>query len=150
MCLKTQTNIDLQTIFKVLLQFLLRLGCLFVILQNEWTEVKCRLSNPEPNLMATNFLYCLIFLTLFAKVEDPVAGNVNTSSLATIRQHLSGFHLIPPRVILGVLQEGCTYAATVILKNVGVNFSRLVWSFSTLGFNCPNTHCLLIVNLLIW
>ncbi|XP_010140982.1 PREDICTED: sperm-associated antigen 17, partial [Buceros rhinoceros silvestris] len=57
------------------------------------------------------------------KIEDPVAGKVNTSSLAT-RQHLSGFHLIPPRVTLGVLKEGCTYAATVILKNVGVNFSR--------------------------
>ncbi|XP_050750257.1 sperm-associated antigen 17 [Gymnogyps californianus] len=57
------------------------------------------------------------------KIEDPVAGKVNTSSLAT-RQHLSGFHLIPPRVMLGVLKEGCTYAATVILKNVGVNFSR--------------------------
>ncbi|XP_010115422.1 PREDICTED: sperm-associated antigen 17-like [Chlamydotis macqueenii] len=26
--------------------------------------------------------------------------------------------------MLGVLKEGCTYAATVILKNVGVNFSR--------------------------
>lgn len=62
---------------------------------------------------------------LFAKIEDPVAGKVNTSSLAT-RQHLSGFHLIPPRVTLGVLKEGCAYAATVILKNVGVNFSRLV------------------------
>ncbi|KAM9301129.1 sperm-associated antigen 17 [Morus bassanus] len=57
------------------------------------------------------------------KIEDPVAGRVNTSSLAT-RQHLSGFHLIPPRVTFGVLKEGCTYAATVILKNVGVNFSR--------------------------
>ncbi|NXE07879.1 SPG17 protein, partial [Lophotis ruficrista] len=57
------------------------------------------------------------------KIEDPVAGKVNTSSLAT-RQHLSGFHLIPSRVMLGVLKEGCTYAATVILKNVGVNFSR--------------------------
>ncbi|XP_040450924.1 sperm-associated antigen 17 [Falco naumanni] len=58
------------------------------------------------------------------KIEDPVAGKVNTSSLAT-RQHLSGFfHLIPPRATLGVLREGCTYAATVILKNVGVNFSR--------------------------
>ncbi|XP_009878228.1 PREDICTED: sperm-associated antigen 17 [Charadrius vociferus] len=57
------------------------------------------------------------------KIEDPVAGKVKTSSLAT-RQHLSGFHLIPPRVTLGVLKEGCTYAATVILKNVGVNFSR--------------------------
>ncbi|KFV48811.1 Sperm-associated antigen 17, partial [Gavia stellata] len=58
------------------------------------------------------------------KIEDPVAGKVNTSSLATTRQHLGGFHLIPPRVTLGVLKEGCTYAATVILKNVGVNFSR--------------------------
>ncbi|KFW95458.1 Sperm-associated antigen 17, partial [Phalacrocorax carbo] len=57
------------------------------------------------------------------KIEDPVAGRVNTSSLAT-RQHLSGFHLIPPRVMFGVLKEGCTYATTVILKNVGVNFSR--------------------------
>ncbi|NXE27236.1 SPG17 protein, partial [Ardeotis kori] len=57
------------------------------------------------------------------KIEDPVAGKVNTSSLVT-RQHLSGFHLIPSRVMLGVLKEGCTYAATVILKNVGVNFSR--------------------------
>ncbi|KAM6286776.1 sperm-associated antigen 17 [Spheniscus humboldti] len=57
------------------------------------------------------------------KIEDPVAGKVNTSSLAT-RQHLSGFHLIPPKVTLGVLKEGCTYAASVILKNVGVNFSR--------------------------
>ncbi|NWU96664.1 SPG17 protein, partial [Upupa epops] len=56
-------------------------------------------------------------------IEDPVAGKVNTSSLAT-RQHFSGFHLIPPRMNLGVLKEGCTYAATVILKNAGVNFSR--------------------------
>ncbi|NXN41427.1 SPG17 protein, partial [Rhinoptilus africanus] len=58
------------------------------------------------------------------KIEDPVAGKVNTSSLATTRQHLSGFHLIPPKVTLGVLKEGCTYVTTVILKNVGVNFSR--------------------------
>ncbi|KFU97259.1 Sperm-associated antigen 17, partial [Pterocles gutturalis] len=58
------------------------------------------------------------------KIEDPVAGKVNTSSLATTRQNLSAFHLIPPRVMFGVLKEGCTYAATVILKNVGVNFSR--------------------------
>ncbi|NWX15599.1 SPG17 protein, partial [Aegotheles bennettii] len=58
------------------------------------------------------------------KIEDPVAGKVNTSALATTRQHLSSFHLIPPRVTFGVLKEGCTYATTVILKNVGVNFSR--------------------------
>ncbi|NXF35758.1 SPG17 protein, partial [Nyctibius bracteatus] len=58
------------------------------------------------------------------KIEDPVAGKVNTSSLATTRQQLSGFHLIPPRMMLGVLKEGCTYAGTVILKNVGVDFIR--------------------------
>ncbi|NXA63364.1 SPG17 protein, partial [Mohoua ochrocephala] len=57
------------------------------------------------------------------KVEDPVAGKVSISSLAT-RQDLTGFHLIPPRVTFGVLKEGCTYATTVIMKNVGVNFSR--------------------------
>ncbi|NXY17752.1 SPG17 protein, partial [Atrichornis clamosus] len=57
------------------------------------------------------------------KVEDPVAGKLNTSSLAT-RQDLNSFHLIPPRVTFGVLKEGCTYATTVIMKNVGVNFSR--------------------------
>ncbi|XP_065489658.1 sperm-associated antigen 17 isoform X2 [Caloenas nicobarica] len=58
------------------------------------------------------------------KTEDPVAGKVNTSSLATTKQRLSGFHLIPLRVDFGVLKEGCTYAATVILKNVGVDFLR--------------------------
>ncbi|NXP56118.1 SPG17 protein, partial [Heliornis fulica] len=58
------------------------------------------------------------------KIEDPVAGRVNTSSAATRRQHLSSFHLIPPRVAFGMLKEGCTYTTTVILKNVGVNFSR--------------------------
>nr|XP_009687952.1 PREDICTED: sperm-associated antigen 17 [Struthio camelus australis] len=58
------------------------------------------------------------------KVYDPVGGKVNTSSLATMKQHLSAFHLIPPNVMFGILKEGCTYTATVILKNVGVNFSR--------------------------
>ncbi|NXT79422.1 SPG17 protein, partial [Zapornia atra] len=57
------------------------------------------------------------------KIEDPAAGRVNTSSIAT-RQHLGSFHLIPPKVTFGVLREGCTYTAAVILKNVGVNFSR--------------------------
>ncbi|NXI78638.1 SPG17 protein, partial [Rhipidura dahli] len=57
------------------------------------------------------------------KVGDPVAGKVSISSLAT-RQDLTGFHLIPPRVTFGVLKEGCTYATTVVMKNVGVNFSR--------------------------
>ncbi|NXH35468.1 SPG17 protein, partial [Myiagra hebetior] len=57
------------------------------------------------------------------KIEDPVAGKVSISSLAT-RQDLTGFHLIPPRVTFGVLKEGCTYTTTVIMKNVGVNFSR--------------------------
>ncbi|KAK2516801.1 Spag17 [Columba guinea] len=58
------------------------------------------------------------------KTENPVAGKVNTSSLATTKQRLSGFHLIPLRVDFGVLKEGCTYAVTVILKNVGVDFLR--------------------------
>ncbi|NXC09604.1 SPG17 protein, partial [Orthonyx spaldingii] len=57
------------------------------------------------------------------KIEDPVSGKVSTSSLAT-RQDLSSFHLIPPTLTFGVLKEGCTYATTVIMKNVGVNFSR--------------------------
>ncbi|KAL2311321.1 hypothetical protein Nmel_003021 [Mimus melanotis] len=57
------------------------------------------------------------------KIEDPTSGKLSTSSLAT-RQDLTGFHLIPPRVTFGVLKEGCTYATTVIMKNVGMNFSR--------------------------
>uniref|UniRef100_A0A8C2YEW1 Sperm associated antigen 17 n=1 Tax=Coturnix japonica TaxID=93934 RepID=A0A8C2YEW1_COTJA len=58
------------------------------------------------------------------KVEDPASGRINISSLATTKQDLSGFHLIPPQMIFGVLKEGCTYAGTVFLKNVGINFSR--------------------------
>ncbi|NXI10640.1 SPG17 protein, partial [Irena cyanogastra] len=57
------------------------------------------------------------------KIEDHPSGKVNVSSLAT-RQDRTNFHLIPPRVTFGVLKEGCTYATTVIMKNVGVNFSR--------------------------
>ncbi|NXU14126.1 SPG17 protein, partial [Pardalotus punctatus] len=57
------------------------------------------------------------------KIEDPVSGKISTSSLAT-RQDLTSFYLIPPSVTFGVLKEGCTYASTVIIKNVGVNFSR--------------------------
>ncbi|NWV70164.1 SPG17 protein, partial [Malurus elegans] len=57
------------------------------------------------------------------KVEYPVSGKVSTASLAA-RQGLTGFHIIPPRVTFGVLKEGCTYKTTVIIKNVGVNFSR--------------------------
>ncbi|NXR17307.1 SPG17 protein, partial [Cinclus mexicanus] len=57
------------------------------------------------------------------KIEDPASGKLRTSSPAT-RQDLNSFHLIPPSVTLGVLKEGCTYATTVIMKNVGVNFSR--------------------------
>ncbi|XP_042634962.1 LOW QUALITY PROTEIN: sperm-associated antigen 17 [Catharus ustulatus] len=57
------------------------------------------------------------------KIEDPASGKLSTSSLAT-RQDLTGFHLNPSTVTFGVLKEGCTYATTVIMKNVGVNFSR--------------------------
>lgn len=60
--LRTQTSINFQTLFKVLLHFLLTLGCLFVILQGEWTEVKYRLSNSSPHLMATNFLFVTYFV----------------------------------------------------------------------------------------
>ncbi|NWR78365.1 SPG17 protein, partial [Centropus unirufus] len=58
------------------------------------------------------------------KIGNLAAGKINTTSLTTRRQHLSGFHLIPPRVTFGVLKEGCTYVTPVILKNVGVDFSR--------------------------
>ncbi|XP_059696328.1 sperm-associated antigen 17 [Haemorhous mexicanus] len=57
------------------------------------------------------------------KIEDPASGKVKTSSVAR-RQDLTSFHLIPPRVVFGVLKERCTYSTTVIMKNVGVNFSR--------------------------
>lgn len=60
--LKTQTSINFQTVFKVPLQFLVKLGCLFVILQGEWTEVNCRLSNSVPDWRATNFLFVSYFV----------------------------------------------------------------------------------------
>lgn len=64
-----------------------------------------------------------------AKLQDPAAGKVNTSSVASaaINNAMSapfGFHLLPPVVKFGVLKEGHTYATTVKLKNVGVDFSR--------------------------
>ncbi|KAF7238117.1 Sperm-associated antigen 17 [Varanus komodoensis] len=58
------------------------------------------------------------------KGEDPVSGRVHTCSVAAASQQLSGFLLIPPKVTFGVLKEGCTYAATVALKNVGMDFCR--------------------------
>ncbi|XP_010629488.1 sperm-associated antigen 17 isoform X2 [Fukomys damarensis] len=64
-----------------------------------------------------------------AKIQDPVGGKVNTSSVASaainnVKSPPFGFHLLPPSVKFGVLKEGHTYAATVKLKNVGVDFSR--------------------------
>uniref|UniRef100_A0A671FSE7 Sperm associated antigen 17 n=1 Tax=Rhinolophus ferrumequinum TaxID=59479 RepID=A0A671FSE7_RHIFE len=63
------------------------------------------------------------------KVQDSVGGRVKTSSVASIaikNAHSSpfGFHLLPPSVKFGVLQEGHTYATTVKLMNVGVDFCR--------------------------
>uniref|UniRef100_A0A8D0GJV2 Sperm associated antigen 17 n=1 Tax=Sphenodon punctatus TaxID=8508 RepID=A0A8D0GJV2_SPHPU len=58
------------------------------------------------------------------KIEDPVAGRVNTSSIAIATHQLRGFLLIPSVVEFGVLKEGFTYATTVTLKNVGIDFSR--------------------------
>ncbi|XP_059576321.1 sperm-associated antigen 17 isoform X3 [Alligator mississippiensis] len=58
------------------------------------------------------------------KIEHPIGGRVNISSHETATKCLSGFLLIPAQVTFGVLKEGCTYATTVILKNVGVDFLR--------------------------
>ncbi|XP_053144470.1 sperm-associated antigen 17 isoform X2 [Hemicordylus capensis] len=58
------------------------------------------------------------------KDEDPVSGKVNTCSVAAASQQLAGFRLIPPKVSFGVLKEGCTYATTVALKNIGMDFCR--------------------------
>ncbi|EGW05815.1 Sperm-associated antigen 17 [Cricetulus griseus] len=63
-------------------------------------------------------------------VEDCVGGKVNTSSIASAVIHNTnaapfGFHLLPPSVKFGVLKEGQTYATTVKLKNVGVNFCSM-------------------------
>ncbi|XP_021121416.1 sperm-associated antigen 17 isoform X5 [Heterocephalus glaber] len=64
-----------------------------------------------------------------AKVQNPVGGKVNTSSIASaainnVKSPPWGFHLLPPSVKFGVLKEGHTYATTVKLKNAGVDFSR--------------------------
>ncbi|KAF7471949.1 hypothetical protein GHT09_017084 [Marmota monax] len=63
------------------------------------------------------------------KVQDSVGGKVYTSSIASaainnIKSSPFGFHLLPPSVKFGVLQEGHTYATTVKLKNIGVDFCR--------------------------
>ncbi|KAF6075994.1 sperm associated antigen 17 [Phyllostomus discolor] len=66
---------------------------------------------------------------LLPKVQDPVGGRVKTSSVAAAAINNAnaspfGFHLLPPSVKFGVLEEGHTYEATVKLKNVGVDFCR--------------------------
>ncbi|XFF98742.1 hypothetical protein AB1E19_002367 [Capra hircus] len=63
------------------------------------------------------------------KTQDSVGGRVRTSSVASaainnINSSPFGFHLLPPVVKFGVLEEGHTYATTVKLKNVGVDFCR--------------------------
>uniref|UniRef100_A0A8C7BE38 Sperm associated antigen 17 n=1 Tax=Neovison vison TaxID=452646 RepID=A0A8C7BE38_NEOVI len=63
------------------------------------------------------------------KVQDSVGGRVKTSSVAcaavnNMTSSPFGFHLLPPSVNFGVLEEGHTYATTVKLKNVGVDFCR--------------------------
>ncbi|TKC43805.1 hypothetical protein EI555_012212, partial [Monodon monoceros] len=63
------------------------------------------------------------------KVQDSVGGRVKTSSVASaainnVNSSPFGFHLLPPSVTFGVLKEGHTYATTVKLKNVGVDFCR--------------------------
>lgn len=63
------------------------------------------------------------------KVQDSVGGRVRTSSVASAAINNAnsspfGFHLLPPSVNFGVLEEGHTYETTVKLKNVGVDFCR--------------------------
>uniref|UniRef100_H9GVM6 Sperm associated antigen 17 n=1 Tax=Anolis carolinensis TaxID=28377 RepID=H9GVM6_ANOCA len=58
------------------------------------------------------------------KGEDPVSGRVRTCSVAAASQQVSGFLLIPPKVSFGVLKEGCTYVASVALKNIGIDYCR--------------------------
>ena len=48
--------------------------------------------------------------------KSAAINNINSSPF--------GFHLLPPAVKFGVLEEGHTYATTVKLKNVGVDFCR--------------------------
>ncbi|KAI4549114.1 hypothetical protein MG293_001444 [Ovis ammon polii] len=60
------------------------------------------------------------------KTQDSVGGRVRTSSVASaainnINSSPFGFHLLPPVVKFGVLEEGHTYATTVKLKNVGLH-----------------------------
>ncbi|KAM4873141.1 sperm-associated antigen 17 isoform 2-T2 [Thomomys bottae] len=64
-----------------------------------------------------------------AKLQECVGGKVNTSSIASAAINNAkasplGFHLLPPSVKFGVLKEGQTYAATVKLQNLGVDFCR--------------------------
>lgn len=71
--------------------------------------------------------YC--FFSFSMKAQDSVGGRVRTSSVASaainnINSSPFGFHLLPPAVKFGVLEEGHTYATTVKLKNVGVDFCR--------------------------
>ncbi|XP_048208106.1 sperm-associated antigen 17 [Perognathus longimembris pacificus] len=63
------------------------------------------------------------------KTQDCVGGKVNTSSIASAAMNNAkvspfGFQLLPPSVKFGVLREGQTYAATVRLQNIGVDFCR--------------------------
>ncbi|XP_067320442.1 sperm-associated antigen 17 [Anolis sagrei] len=58
------------------------------------------------------------------KGEDPVSGKVRTCSVAGASQQLPSFLLIPSKVSFGVLKEGCTYVASVSLKNIGTDFCR--------------------------
>ncbi|XP_053561104.1 sperm-associated antigen 17 [Bombina bombina] len=67
--------------------------------------------------------------TKFAVVEDPVrrkSNTVSTSPLATRGAKMlpRGFHLTPPAVQFGTVKEGCTYATSVTMKNIGVEFCR--------------------------
>ena len=64
-------------------------------------------------------------------LEDPVRRKVFNSSVAGAEakgiaplSKMRGFELVPGEVYFGTLREGCTYAFTAHLKNVGIDGCR--------------------------
>lgn len=60
----------------------------------------------------------------FLSVEEPVRRKCHTTSLKNPKFIMRGFHLHPPRVDFGTVQEGTTSAVTVVMKNVGIDTCR--------------------------
>ena len=64
---------------------------------------------------------CVLFQ--FGEIEDAVRRKVRTSSTMTAGL-VRGFEVQPQTLEFGVIQEGCTYARTLTLKNVGIDSCR--------------------------